>query len=298
MEPFADRLAGAITSKRTRVVVGIDPRLESLPEEFQAATRQNVETASQAVLEWGGEIIDTVKDHVAAVKPQIAFFEQLGPFGIATYYALCKYAHRQGVLVIGDVKRGDVPDTAKAYADAHFRAFDSDALTVNPYLGSDAVAPFIEAAKKYNGGLFVLVKTSNPGAGDFQDLEVEGRPLYHHVAERVAAWGRDLIGACGYSSVGAVVGATHKEQAAELRKQVPTVPFLVPGYGAQGATAQDIRVCFDSKGLGAVVNASRSVIFAHEKEPYKSKYKPADWTKAVTDAAIAMKNDINQALGV
>ncbi len=298
MKPFADRLADAITSKKTRVVVGIDPRLENLPAEFQAATRQNVETASRAVLDWGGEIIDTVKDHVAAVKPQIAFFEQLGPFGIATYFALCKYARKQGVLVIGDVKRGDVPDTAKAYADAHFRAFDSDAITVNPYLGTDAMAPFIEAAKKYNGGLFVLVKTSNPGSGDIQDLKVDGRPLYHHIAEKVAEWGKELMGACGYSSVGAVVGATHKEQAAELRKLVPTVPFLVPGYGAQGAGAADITVGFDAKGLGAVASSSRSVIFAHEKEPYKSKYKAADWTKAVADAAIAMKNDINQALGV
>jgi orotidine-5'-phosphate decarboxylase len=142
------------------------------------------------------------------------------------------------------------------------------------------------------------VKTSNPGAGDIQDLKVDGRPLFHIIAEMVAAWGKEMIGACGYSSVGAVVGATHKEQAAELRKLVPTVPFLVPGYGAQGATAQDIKVSFDSKGLGAVVNASRSVIFAHEKEPYKSKYKPDEWTKAVVDAAIAMKNDINAALGV
>ncbi len=298
MKPFADRLADAILSKKSRVVVGIDPRLENLPKPFEDDTRKDVESASKAVLEWAGEIIEAVKDHAVAVKPQIAFFEQLGPFGIATYYALCKYARQQGILVIGDVKRGDVPDTAKAYADAHFRAFEADALTVNPYLGSDSMQPFLEQAKKYNGGLFVLVKTSNPGSGDIQDLKVDGRPLYHIVAEKVAGWGRELMGACGYSSVGAVVGATHKDQAAELRKLVPTVPFLVPGYGAQGATAADIKVSFDAKGLGAVVNASRSVIFAHEKEPYKSKYKPDDWAKAVTDAAVAMKTDINQALGV
>jgi len=298
MKPFADRLADAVTSKKSRVVVGLDPRLENLPQEFQAATRQNVETASQAVLEWAGEIIDTVKSHVVAVKPQIAFYEQLGPFGIATYYAICKYARRQGLLVIGDVKRGDVPDTAKAYADAHFRAFECDAITVNPYLGSDAMAPFVEQAKKCDGGLFVLVKTSNPGSGDFQDLKVDGRPLYQVVAEKVADWGKDLMGACGYSSVGAVVGATHKDQSAELRRLIPAVPFLVPGYGAQGASASDIKVSFDAKGLGAVVNASRSVIFAHEKEPYKSKYKPDQWSKAVEEAAVAMKNDINGALGL
>jgi orotidine-5'-phosphate decarboxylase len=298
MPVFADRLADAIAAKNSRIVVGLDPRLENLPTVLQKGVFNDIEAAAQAILHWGGEVIDAVKDHAVAVKPQIAFYERLGPFGIVTYFALCKHARKRGLLVIGDVKRGDVPDTAKAYAEAHFVSFGCDAITVNPWLGSDAMAPFIEQAKKSEGGLFVLVKTSNPGSGDLQDLEVGGRPLYLHVAEMVASWGKDLMGKCGYSSVGAVVGATHREQAAQIRKAAPAVPFLVPGYGAQGATADDITVNFDAKGLGAVVNASRSVIFAYEKEPYKAKYRPDLWAKAVTDAAIAMKDDINKALGV
>jgi orotidine-5'-phosphate decarboxylase len=295
---FADRLAEAIAKKRSRVVVGLDPRLENLPEDLRRRARVDIENAAQAVLEWGGDVIEAVKDHAVAVKPQIAFYERMGPFGVVTYFALCKHARKQGLLVIGDVKRGDVPDTAKAYAEAHLGAFDCDAITVNPYLGGDAMAPFVEQARKTDGGLFVLVKTSNPGSGDLQDLRVDGRPLYLHVAEKVAGWGKELIGTCGYSSIGAVVGATHRDQAAELRKAVPAVPFLVPGYGAQGAGAEDIRACFDAKGLGAVVNASRSVIYAHEKEPYASRFKPADWAKAAGAAAAAMKDEINRALGL
>src|SRR5262245_42473589 len=240
MPNFADRLADAVAAKKSRVVVGLDPRLENLPPALQGGAKDDIERAAQAILEWGGGVIEAVREHAVAVKPQVAFYERLGPFGMATYFALCRHARKQGLLVIGDVKRGDVPDTAKAYAEAHFTAFGCDAITVNPWLGSDAMAPFIEQAKKSNGGLFVLVKTSNAGSGDLQDLQVDGCPLCLHVAGKVAAWGRELIGSCGYSSVGAVVGATHPDQAAVIRKAVPTVPFLVPGYGAQGATAADI----------------------------------------------------------
>jgi len=291
MKPFADRLVDAIHSKNSRAVVGLDPRLDSLPDEFQRGIKKNVEAAAQAVLEWGGEIIATVAPHAAAIKPQIAFYEMLGPFGLVTYYALCKHARKKGLLVIGDVKRGDVPDTAKAYATAHLESFDCDAITINPYLGSDSVAPFVEMAKKQDAGLFVLVKTSNPGSGDFQDLKTaDGRPLYEVVAQRVGEWGRELAGRSGYSSVGAVVGATHPEQAAALRKLLPQAFFLVPGYGAQGATAADVKLCFNADKLGAVVNASRSVIFAHEKN------RSVDWKKAVEEAVVKMKTDINAAL--
>ncbi len=184
-----------------------------------------------------------------------------------------------------------MPDTAKAYATAHLESFDCDAITINPYLGTDATMPFVETARKNGAGLFVLVKTSNPGSGDFQDQPMkDGRPLYELVAERVGVWGRELVGKHGYSSVGAVVGATHRDQATSLRKLLPQAFFLVPGYGAQGGTADDIKVSFNEGGLGAVVNASRSVIFAHEKAP------SIPWHQAVADAAETMKKDINAAV--
>lgn len=295
MKPFADRLVDAIKSRNSRVVVGIDPRIENLPPDLQRGAKTDVERAAQAILEWGGEVIEAVRDHAVAVKPQIAFFERLGPFGLVTYYALCRHARKKGLLVIGDVKRGDVPETARAYAEAHLDSFACDAITVNPYLGSDSMAPFLEEAKKRDAGLFVLVKTSNPGSGDFQDREIDGRPLYLHVADRVAEWGRDLMGKYGWSSVGAVVGATHPAQAVRVREALPNAFFLVPGYGAQGATAADLKSSFGREGLGAVVNASRSVIFAYEKEPWKSQF-GGDWKKAVTAAAEAMKKDINAAI--
>ncbi|HEU4338836.1 MAG TPA: orotidine-5'-phosphate decarboxylase [Planctomycetota bacterium] len=296
MKPFSDRLIDAIKSKNSRVVVGLDPRIENLPPDLQRGAKSDVERAAQSILEWGGEIIDAVRDHAVAVKPQIAFYERLGPFGIVTYYALCRHAHKKGLLVIGDVKRGDVPDTARAYAEAHLDTFSCDAITVNPYLGSDSMAPFLEEAKKRDGGLFVLVKTSNPGSGDFQDRLIDGRPLYLHVADRVAQWGSDLMGKYGWSSVGAVVGATHPEEAVRVREALPTAFFLVPGYGAQGATVSDLKAGFGREGLGAICNASRSVIFAYEKEPWKSKFPGDQWAKAVAAAAEAMKKEINAVL--
>src|SRR5262245_7018216 len=160
MPAFADRLADAVAAKKSRIVVGLDPRLENLPIPLQKGVQNDIEAAAQAILHWGGEVIDAVKDHAVAVKPQVAFYERLGPFGVVTYFALCKHARKRGLLVIGDVKRGDVPDTAKAYAEAHFDAFRCDAVTVNPYLGTDSIEPFLETAKEFDGGLFVLVKTS------------------------------------------------------------------------------------------------------------------------------------------
>ena len=295
MKPFSDRLIDAIKSRNSRVVVGLDPRIENLPPELRHGAQSDVERAAQAILQWGGDVIEAVRDHAVAVKPQIAFFERLGPFGLVTYYALCRHARKKGLLVIGDVKRGDVPETARAYAEAHLDSFSCDAITVNPYLGSDSMEPFLEEAKKRNGGLFVLVKTSNPGSGDFQDRLIDGRPLYLHVADRVAAWGGGLMGKYGWSSVGAVVGATHPEQAARVREALPDAFFLVPGFGAQGAKAADLKSCFGREGLGAVVNASRSVIFAYEREPWKSQFGAA-WTKAVAAAAEAMKKEINAVL--
>lgn len=282
MKSFADRLVDEIRRKNSRVVVGLDPRVESLPPEFAKTAK--------GVLDFNREIVGIVREFAAAVKPQIAFYEKLGLPGLETYVETCRIAREAGLLVIGDVKRGDVPDTAKAYAEAHFGPFAADALTINPYFGTDGIAPFVEAAKKCGGGLFVLVKTSNPSSKEIQDLEVGGRPLHLVVAEKTAAWGNDLVGESGYSSVGAVVGATHPAEARTIRAAMPKRFFLVPGYGAQGGTAADVAVCFEAGGLGAVVNASRSIVFAFEKKP------GTKWRDAVAGAARAMRDDINAAI--
>lgn len=293
MTNFADRLAGAIRDKKSAVCVGLDPRIDKLPEPFLKSAKKDLEAAGRAVLEFNSQLISIVAPHAAVVKPQIAFYEKLGPYGMLAYLATVLNAREKGLLVIGDVKRGDVTGTAAAYADAHAVAFPADAVTVNPYLGSDGIDPFVETAKKHDTGLFVLVKTSNPRSGEFQDLVADGRPLYLHVAGKVAEWGRDLTGTGGYSSVGAVVGATHPSQAAKIREALPKAFFLVPGYGAQGATSADLKGCFNDDGLGAVVNSSRGIIAAWEREAYRG----LAWEKAVERAVIDMKEDLNGALG-
>ena len=294
MTLFADRLAGAIQEKKSRVCVGLDPRIDKLPDPFGKDAKKDIENAGRAILEFNAELLSIVKPHAAVVKPQIAFYEQLGPYGMVAYFATLKHASEEGILIIGDVKRGDVPSTAAAYADAHFNAFPADAITVNPFFGSDGIEPFVQGAEKHDGGLFVLVKTSNPKSAEIQDLLVDGRPLYLCLAEKVAEWGKDLVGQCGYSSVGAVVGATHPEQAAKIREALPKAFFLVPGYGAQGATSSDLKGCFNEDGLGAVVNSSRGIIVAWDRDPYKD----LPWEKAVERAVIDMKDDLNNALGV
>lgn len=295
MTPFADRLTRTVREKNSRVVVGLDPRLDRLPEPFRKAAKKDIEAAGRSIMEFNAALIEIVAPHAVAVKPQIAFYEKLGPYGLVAYFATCKHARDQGVLLIGDVKRGDVPETARAYADAHTVAFPSDAVTVNPFFGTDGITPFLEAAGKHGSGIFVLVKTSNKTSGEIQDLPVDGKPLYLHLAEKVAAWGESVPGPeSGYSSVGAVVGATHPEQAARIRAALPRAYFLVPGYGAQGGTSEDLKACFNSGGLGAVVNSSRGIIFAWEKEAYKS----LAWEKAVEKAVTDMRADINSALGV
>ncbi len=292
MRNFADRLADAIRDKESRVVVGLDPRPESIPGEFPRGEPGDAEGAARAILDFNTEVLSIVAPHAAAVKPQIAFYERLGPPGLAAYIETCRRARGKGLLVIGDVKRGDVPDTAAAYAEAHLVSIPCDAITVNPFFGTDGIDPFVKAAAKSGAGLFVLVKTSNPRSGEIQDLPVEGKPLYLHVAARVAAWGEACRGENGYSSVGAVVGATHPRQAAEIRAALPRAFFLVPGYGAQGATSADLKACFNPDGLGAVVNSSRGITFAWEKGPCKG----MPWREAVRKAVTDMKADINRAL--
>ena len=271
---FSDRLADAV--RRTGpLCVGIDPRWESLPQSL----RESHPDPAAAFEAFSLKVLELVAPFSAVVKPQAAFFELLGPPGMAAMKSVLAAAKRMGFVTILDAKRGDIASTAEAYAQAAFGpTWDADSLTINPYLGRDAVEPFLTAAKAASRGVFVLVRTSNPGAGLFQDAIVDGRPLYRKVAVEVAAWNETTLGECGLGDVGAVVGATHPRELAELRAAMPNVWLLVPGYGAQGATAADVKAAYRADGLGAVVNSSRGVTFP---------FKPDDpnWEAKVIDAA-------------
>lgn len=291
MNNFADRLFGLVEAKRSVVVVGLDPRAASLPAGLIKGMSADNDAVADAFLSFNKGIIDATAQYAVAVKPQIAFYEELGPAGVATFAETCEYAQRAGLIVIADVKRGDIGTTASAYAGAFLGgAFCSDAATVNPYLGADSLTPFAE--KCANGhGIFVLVRTSNNGAADLQDLHTQNGRLYEVVGDLVANLGRSSIGSCGFSSIGAVVGATWPGELTELRKRLPSVPFLVPGYGAQGATVEDIRNAFREDGLGAVVNSSRGIIFAYKDA------KTNDWQRAAADAAKSMRDEFRAVLG-
>jgi len=238
-------------------------------------------------------VIDVVAPLVPAVKPQAAFFEQLGPSGMAVLAEVVQYAQQQGLLVILDAKRNDIGSTATAYARGILGCggqspWGADAMTISPYLGDDSLQPFVDVACERHAGLFVLVKTSNPGGGMFQDLVAEGRPLYRHVAAYVERLAQQTAAACGYGVVGAVVGATYPEQLAELRSEMPHTWFLVPGYGSQGGTAADVAAAFDEQGSGAIVNNSRGIIFAHTRSPYSERFGPTRWQEAVEAATREM----------
>lgn len=285
---FADRLAAAMRQKASCVCVGLDPRLALLPPTKATEPLARVE-------EFCCALCDATAPYAVAVKPQSAYFEALAPEGLACLWRVIRYARSRGLLVVLDAKRNDIGSTAEAYAQACLGLFGgdeplADAVTVNAYLGADGVQPFVDAAARHGTGLFVLVKTSNPSSGDLQDLTLEsGLSVYQHMADLVAYWGHDLIGECGYSSVGAVVGATYPEQLSELRGRVPTVPFLVPGYGHQGGTATDVAHGFDAHGLGALVNSARGIIYA-----YKDRDLP--FAEAAAQATQEMQAALNAAL--
>ena len=250
---FADRLAAEVERKRSQLVVGLDPRPDLLPVELRGD-----------VARFCCGIVDAVAPHAVAVKPQLAFFEALGPSGLAAFDEVCAYARRAGLLVIADGKRGDIGSTARAYAEAYLEGSPprADALTVNPWLGRESVEPYLAAARRGGVGIFVLVKTSNAGA-DIQDVILsDGRPMWHHVAAQVAEWGEDLVGEVGLSSVGAVVGATHPRAVTEARRLMPQAVILLPGVGAQGASVAELARAWVSGPASAIVNASRSVIYA------------------------------------
>jgi orotidine-5'-phosphate decarboxylase len=289
MTHFADRLADAQRARGTALCVGLDPRWESLPRAVRDRHgADSLDAVAAAYEEFCGRVLELVAPVAPVVKPQAAFFEACGPAGLAAMRRLLHRARDLGLLTILDAKRNDIASTAAAYADASFAGcsfggrlhpvWDADALTVNPYLGRDAVEPFLTSARRAAAAVFVLVRTSNPGAGLFQDLDCGGKPLYRHVGEAVAAWARENLGRCGLGDVGAVVGATYPAELAALRRLLPEVIFLVPGFGAQGGTAADVTAAFRPDGLGAVVNSSRGVLFP---------FVPEDdgWEKKVTAAA-------------
>lgn len=304
---FADRLIEAIKAKGNPICVGLDPRLDQIPaqiiEKANEGEKNTKEAAAEAFLEFNKGIIDAIADLVPCVKPQIAFYEQYGWAGFKAFEETCKYAREKGLLVIADAKRNDIGSTAKGYAGAFLGkvplfgaevpGLDADALTVNAYLGWDGVKPFVEACRENDKGIFVLVKTSNPSSGDLQDrvLVQEGEEMkaYELMAHYVDSWGADEVGESGYSPIGAVVGATYPEQAGVLRKMMPHAIFLVPGYGAQGGGAEDVKPCFNSDGLGAVVNSSRGIIFAYEGD---DRFGPENYADAAREAVEAMKSSL------
>jgi orotidine-5'-phosphate decarboxylase len=295
---FADRLIAAVQAKHTPVLVGLDPRAQNLPEGLLSGTDN--EATATAFASFCCGVIDVVAPLVPAVKPQAAFFEQLGPAGMRALKETIDYAAAKGLLVILDGKRNDIGSTATGYAEAYLGRGESspwgcDALTVSPYLGDDSLTPFVDVTKERGAGIFVLVKTSNPGGKRFQDLVADGKPLYRHVGDYVESLAVATAGSGSYGSVGAVVGATYPQQLTELRQAMPHTWFLIPGFGAQGGTAHDCAAAFDSHGLGAIVNNSRGIIFAHERREYKDRFGPSRWQEAVEAATRAMIDELRQA---
>jgi orotidine-5'-phosphate decarboxylase len=297
MNHFADRLAEEICRTGNAVCVGLDPRATNLPSGM-LSRNQSVSAVAEAYTRFCNGVSDVVGSLVPVVKVQAAFFEELGPAGLASMGRVIDHAQSRGLLVIVDAKRNDIGSTAEAYARGYLgreaSAWHADALTVSPYLGDDSLTPFVEVAHERGAGIFVLVKTSNPGGGMLQDLKCDGRPIFERVAEHVEKLARTKLGECGYGAVGAVVGATYPAQLTELRRAMPHTWFLVPGYGSQGGKAADVVTAFDRRGLGAIVNNSRGLIFAHEGPEFAERF-GNNWQAAVEAATQAMIEDLRAA---
>ncbi|MCR5655245.1 MAG: orotidine-5'-phosphate decarboxylase [Lachnospiraceae bacterium] len=304
-----NKLVENIKKTEAPIVVGLDPMLKYVPEFIQKKAfeeyGETLEGAAEAIWQFNKGIVDATYDLIPAVKPQIAMYEQFGIPGLQAFYKTVQYCKEKGLVVIGDIKRGDIGSTSGAYAVGHlgkvqvgsksYYGFDEDFVTVNPYLGSDGVRPFMDVCKEEKKGIFVLVKTSNPSSGELQDRLVDGKPLYEHVGAMVDAWGSEVMGD-SYSYVGAVVGATYPEMGKALRKIMPKTYILVPGYGAQGGKGKDLVHFFNEDGLGAIVNSSRGIIAAYQQDAYKEKFAEANYADASRAAVIAMKEDIASAL--
>ena len=303
-----NQLVANIKKTGAPIVVGLDPMLNYIPEQVQkkafAEYGETLEGAAEAIWQFNKEIVDKTYDLIPAVKPQIAMYEQFGLPGLAAFKKTVDYCKEKGLVVIGDIKRGDIGSTSAAYAVGHigkvkvgsktYAPFDEDFVTVNPYLGSDGVNPFLDVCKEEKKGIFVLVKTSNPSSGEFQDQKIDGRPLYELVGEKVAAWGSEVMGD-EYSYVGAVVGATYPEMGKVLRKVMPKAYILVPGYGAQGGKGKDLVHFFNEDGLGAIVNSSRGIIAAYKQEQY-AKFGAENFGDTSRAAVETMIADIKGAL--
>ncbi|MDZ4821096.1 MAG: orotidine-5'-phosphate decarboxylase [Planctomycetota bacterium] len=301
MPSFIQRLTTAVQTKRNGVLVGLDPRYESLPPALQTAAAGDYAGRAAAFGTFCRSVIDVVAPLVPIVKPQAAFFEELGPAGMVVLCDVIQYARTRGLLVLVDGKRNDIGTTGAAYAAGYLgidgqSPWGADSMTVNPYMGSDSLEPFVQRSVETGSGIFVLVKTSNPGGAQFQDLVCDGKPLYRHVADYVEQLALQTIdtetsNGGAYGAVGAVVGATYPAQLAELRAAMPHTWFLVPGYGAQGGAAADVAPAFDANGLGAVVNNSRGIIFAHARKEY-AKFGAARWQEAVEAATRQMMSEL------
>lgn len=303
-----NKLCEKIKKTNAPIVVGLDPMLNYVPEHVKkqafAEYGETLKGAAEAIWQYNKAIVDAVYDLIPAVKPQIAMYEQFGVEGLITYQKTVDYCHEKDLVVIGDVKRGDIGSTSAAYAVGHLGkvevgsqkipVFNEDFATVNPYLGTDGIKPFVDICKEEKKGLFILVKTSNPSSGEFQDRMIDGKPLYEHVAEKVAAWGEELMGDA-YSYVGAVVGATYPEIGKVLRKVMPKSFILVPGYGAQGGKGADLVHYFNEDGLGAIVNSSRGIIAAYKQEKY-AQFGAEHFADASRQAVLDMIEDIDGAL--
>ena len=303
-----NKLAAKIQKTKAPIVVGLDPMLSYVPEHIRKKAfeeyGETLEGAAEAIWQYNKQIVDAVWDLIPAVKPQIAMYEQFGIEGLKAFQKTVDYCHEKDLIVIGDVKRGDIGSTSAAYAVGHlgrvavgsksYTAFNEDFATVNPYLGSDGIKPFLEVCKEEKKGLFILVKTSNPSSGEFQDRLIDGRPLYEYVGEKVAEWGSEVMGDA-YSYIGAVVGATYPEEGKKMRKVMPKSFILVPGYGAQGGKGSDLVDYFNEDGLGAIVNSSRGIIAAYKQDKY-AKFGAEHFAEASRQAVEDMIADINGAL--
>ena len=297
MSAFADRLLSSVRRRQTPTLVGLDPRWKNLPDALRPDDPGDPAAVAKAYQTFCEGVLDATADLAAAVKPQAAFFEQLGPAGMNALGEVLRYARRVApdLPIILDGKRNDIGSTAAAYADGFLGAdspWGADALTVSPYLGDDSLTPFVETAQQRGAGLFVLVKTSNPGGGWFQDRLSDGVPMFEHVGRYVESLAERTAGENGYGLTGAVVGATYPQQLEELRAKMPHTWFLVPGFGAQGGSAADVAGAFDQQGGGAVINSSRGIIFAYEREPYRERFGQARWQDAVRAAAEDMREQL------
>ncbi len=298
-----DQLISAIIKKKSPIVVGLDPRLEQIPQEiiqkYETMGHRPYDVVKNSLIEFNKGIIDAVKDLVPALKPQVAFYEQYGLAGMEAYAETCRYGKEAGLYIIADVKRGDIGSTSKAYSLGHLgkvtyqeeqlNSFEADSVTVNPYLGDDCLSEFVDEITSFDKGMFVLVKTSNKSSAQLQNLSVGDKTIYEIVGGLVNEWSQKTIGKKGYSPVGAVVGATYPSEMDTLRKVMPNSYFLVPGYGAQGGGGQDVVNAFNADGLGAIVNSSRGIIFAYKNSTLSYK-------DAAREATLEMQKDINDAL--